>query len=369
MKTINLATGNHPIYENLAKFPPSGFNYVGQASQEEFEKLSVYSKKTKFMKKIAEKIITTLGIPRMMYFREESDLIHSARGVLPLNKKPWVIDIEYVASFTGMHYDALKKAKKRVEKRLSSEHCKYILPHCKAAERSVHSFFGDKWKDKTQTLYPAVEWEEVDRTDKNDFTLLFIGNVFDKKGGLEVLKAFSDLEKNYDISLIMKSPVPENVRKKYNSEKINYIDKRLTREGINDLYRKSDAFIMPTHLDTFGYVFLEAMGFGLPLLGNDIFTTPEIIEDGENGFLLNTKYDWALENGLPNPDFTYEKALSKDNSAHITKQIKEKVSVLIEDEKLRKKMSRNSLNLAKNGKFSIKYRNKKLKKIYENSLK
>ena len=41
---------------------------------------------------------------------------------------------------------------------------------------------------------------------------------------------------------------------------------------------------------------------------------------------------------------------------------------MIEDSSLRKKMSKASRKLVESGKFSIKYRNKKLKNIYNESL-
>ena len=52
----------------------------------------------------------------------------------------------------------------------------------------------------------------------------------------------------------------------------------------------------------------------------------------------------------------------------IIKKIEEKASLLIENKKLREKMSKNCLKTIKDGKFSIRERNKKLKRIYGEAL-
>ena len=48
--------------------------------------------------------------------------------------------------------------------------------------------------------------------------------------------------------------------------------------------------------------------------------------------------------------------------------MKEKTEKLMNNKKLREKMSRNALKEIKSGRFSIKERNKKLKRIYKESL-
>jgi len=52
----------------------------------------------------------------------------------------------------------------------------------------------------------------------------------------------------------------------------------------------------------------------------------------------------------------------------VINQLVEKISLLIEDSSLRKRMGRYGRRLVEKGKFSIKERNKKLLKIYQESL-
>lgn len=47
-----------------------------------------------------------------------------------------------------------------------------------------------------------------------------------------------------------------------------------------------DIFILPSKWEGFGYVIAEAMACGKPVIAFDISSNPELIKDGENGFLI-----------------------------------------------------------------------------------
>jgi phosphatidylinositol alpha-1,6-mannosyltransferase len=57
-------------------------------------------------------------------------------------------------------------------------------------------------------------------------------------------------------------------------------------ERLRDFYRSCDVFAMPSLNEGFGIVFLEAMRFGKPCIGGRHGGTPEVIEHGVNGFLV-----------------------------------------------------------------------------------
>ena len=57
-------------------------------------------------------------------------------------------------------------------------------------------------------------------------------------------------------------------------------------EGLAQHYAECDVFVMPSHGEGFGVVFLEAMAYGKPVIGGDHGGTPDIIQEGVNGFLV-----------------------------------------------------------------------------------
>ena len=48
----------------------------------------------------------------------------------------------------------------------------------------------------------------------------------------------------------------------------------------------ADLFVMPSLVEGFGIVFLEAMLAGIPVIGGKVGGTVELIRDGENGFTV-----------------------------------------------------------------------------------
>jgi glycosyltransferase involved in cell wall biosynthesis len=60
------------------------------------------------------------------------------------------------------------------------------------------------------------------------------------------------------------------------------------RKDVFDLLQLSDIFVLPTQIrEGLGVALIEAMAVGLPVIGTGIGGIPEVIEDGENGFLVS----------------------------------------------------------------------------------
>jgi len=61
-----------------------------------------------------------------------------------------------------------------------------------------------------------------------------------------------------------------------------------------EYFRQSDIFIFPTLRDVFGLVLLHAMAEGLPVVASREGAVPEIVEDGQTGFLFPKGDDAVL---------------------------------------------------------------------------
>src|SRR6266566_6308384 len=64
------------------------------------------------------------------------------------------------------------------------------------------------------------------------------------------------------------------------------IRQRLTDSALSETYRESEVFVMPSLKEGFGLVFLEAMAHGKPVIAGNHGGTPELVVDGETGFLV-----------------------------------------------------------------------------------
>jgi len=54
----------------------------------------------------------------------------------------------------------------------------------------------------------------------------------------------------------------------------------------DELFARHDLFVFPTSRDTFGLVLLEAMQHGLPVVTTTVGAIPEVVVEGETGFLV-----------------------------------------------------------------------------------
>ena len=71
-------------------------------------------------------------------------------------------------------------------------------------------------------------------------------------------------------------------------EVVGVLDKSDRRQEarLRQLYEEASVFALPTRFDCFGIAFVEAMYHRLPCLGSNICAIPELIRNGETGFIL-----------------------------------------------------------------------------------
>jgi glycosyltransferase involved in cell wall biosynthesis len=73
---------------------------------------------------------------------------------------------------------------------------------------------------------------------------------------------------------------------------------------LNDLYRQASALVFPSLVEGFGMVITEAMAHGLPVITTKHTAGPELINDGQDGFIipirsvesLAEKMQWCIDN-------------------------------------------------------------------------
>jgi glycosyltransferase involved in cell wall biosynthesis len=65
------------------------------------------------------------------------------------------------------------------------------------------------------------------------------------------------------------------------------------RERLDRIYAGLDLFVFPSKFDTFGNVVLEAFSHGMPVLAYDTKGPKDIVIDGKNGYLVDTREEMA----------------------------------------------------------------------------
>ncbi|MBN2546815.1 MAG: glycosyltransferase family 4 protein [Spirochaetes bacterium] len=348
-------------YKSLIENPPKNIEYLSETKKvgmitSKYKFLILNSIK-KYIRLLFEKLNLSIPNSHNVSTKKNYDIVHFAHCLGSKNtKKPWVADFESLWQMwiSGKNN---QKGVNKVRDILKQKECKKIMCWTETARKEIISKFPEI-KEKTETVSFAIPSPKFKKQKKDNINLLFISRYFYEKGGLHAIEAIDQICKKYSfVNAIIVSTVPKEILKKYKSnKKIKFFELMPHEKIIKKIYPFSDILIYPGYSDSFGFVFIESMSFGIPIITVDGFARKDIIENGKTGFVIKR------------PDnFDFEKEI-KDLNSNTIKLLIEKASILIENKKLRNKMSKNCIKEVKNGKFSIKERNKKLEKIYKESI-
>lgn len=357
-------------YKNLLVYKTPGIDFLNKGNLKVIRSKRGF-KINWFLKEAIRKIVQIVKIPNAIYsFNKESEIIHCAH-CLSLNKKPWVVDFEnYGAlSASGINVTNSYLGKKIIKRLLRSQYCKRILPWTEAAKKSMLDEIDDPMIIKKIDLLPfAFKTGQFKPKKKKDrITILFIGRYFRAKGGYVAVEIMDKLTKKYaEVYGVILSETPKEVLEKYGkNKKIKFLNLMKQEKVFKEVYPEADIFFYPGFSDTFGFALVEAMSFKLPVITFEGFAREDIITEGKNGFIIKGK-NLGEEYIMGEDNEILSKVLK--GSKHIRKAI-EKTELLIKDKKKRMLMGEYGYKMVKNGKFSIKERDKKLKRIYEEALK
>jgi starch synthase len=209
--------------------------------------------------------------------------------------------------------------------------------------------------------------------------VLFAGYAFFRKGGRELVRAFTSLNRDDAVLHLVTNFTPDgfmtDTTQRDAAEARAGVQRRpniLVHENMGQkeviaLMRKCHVFCLPTFWDTFGLVCLEAMSCGLPCVVTNVGALEEVIENGGNGFVVRLSV-----NGFGHLVRTGDKPF--DNRAAVVEareflvaELAAKLTALLDDPQMRAKMGKRSLELCR-AKFDFQERRKRMGEIYRTAL-
>lgn len=122
---------------------------------------------------------------------------------------------------------------------------------------------------------------------KGVINLLFVGR-FDAPKGLDhLLENFSKCKrKDIHLFVIGDNVVGDSEKiPMVNTEKITFCG-WIPHNQLDGYYKSCDAVIMPSRWEAFGLVAVEAMKYGKAVIASDRGALPELVENGENGYIF-----------------------------------------------------------------------------------
>ena len=112
------------------------------------------------------------------------------------------------------------------------------------------------------------------------------------KGIMDVIRALAELKSQVDFEYVIVGDGNDRKFLADLAESLGLGSRVVFRGAVSDdalwrAYEDADVFVLPSRKEGFGIVFLEAMYFGLPVIGAAEKGALDVVEQGVNGFLVD----------------------------------------------------------------------------------
>ncbi|MDX1568147.1 MAG: N-acetyl-alpha-D-glucosaminyl L-malate synthase BshA, partial [Longimicrobiales bacterium] len=118
--------------------------------------------------------------------------------------------------------------------------------------------------------------------------LMHVSNFRQVKRVEDVVSVFAGVVDEVPARLVMIGDGPERPRAQERAESLGVADRTVflgKHSTVEDLLPCADVFLLPSRSESFGLAALEAMACGCPVVATRVGGLPEVVKDGEGGFL------------------------------------------------------------------------------------
>jgi glycosyltransferase involved in cell wall biosynthesis len=111
--------------------------------------------------------------------------------------------------------------------------------------------------------------------------VLFVGGRFAEKGGLDLIEALADELRSGEVRLdvVTRDDVPV-------TDGVHRHQLLPNAPELAELHRDADVSCLPTRGDSYPWAVTEALASGVPVVATSVGAIPELVADGEHGFLV-----------------------------------------------------------------------------------
>lgn len=256
------------------------------------------------------------------YLRKlDTDVIISTRTVHNFLVSKFVSkDIKKIAWEHNHHNDNKKYIKTLVA---SCKRMNYFVP----VSKELSEFYRDYLGNKVFYIPNCLDKMPSKLSKLDNKNLISVGRLSKEKGFDDLLRLFKKVSikhPDWKLNIIGDGMEKNNLLELASELKLG--DKVVfhgyqNKDYINEQLLNSSIFVMTSHTESFGLVLIEAMSHGIPCLSyTSAQGANEIIDDEKNGYLISDRNE---------------------------QEMIEKIDLLIENEKLRKKLGKEARNKSK----------------------
>lgn len=172
---------------------------------------------------------------------------------------------------------------------------KWVLRHARIAgvSRASCSFAKGLGAKSCDVLYNGTDTKFFNgaKVKHKEIRIVFVGRLIKEKGVQDLLKAVKGLK--VDVTIVGKGSFEKELKRmggRFVGEK-NHLQ-------IREILSRSDILVNPSYAEGLPTSVLEAGAMGLAVIATDVGGTSEIIDDGKNGFLIESRNVKVLRNKI-----------------------------------------------------------------------
>ena len=212
------------------------------------------------------------------YFYIHTDWIMFARKALNFDVHNLNRFRRLLRAFYGA-FDGLFVLNTDQQKWLTGNHMNFDPANVFLTAHWADEQFSPKKKDKTEVF--GVKPDET--------VILFAGRLSNEKGVMELPSIYQSIkESGSNVCFAIAGTGPTEAELKKALPDARYLG-WIASDKLAEVYSAADLLILPSKFDTFGCVVLEAFSCGLPVIAYKTKGPKDIINDGENGYLVTNK--------------------------------------------------------------------------------
>ena len=150
--------------------------------------------------------------------------------------------------------------------------------------QTVYNFIDERIYQKSDSAHLKEEFS----ISEDEKVIIHVSNFRAVKRVPDVVRAFKKIADAMPAKLLLVGDGPEVtvvsklVKELGLSHHVLFLGKQ---ENLEELYSISDLLLLLSEKESFGLVALEAMACGVPCIGTNVGGIPEVITDGENGYI------------------------------------------------------------------------------------